>query len=492
MEIIDKLKRCAKAGLGYIKTLSNIQEAEIFVADNEQFTARVNFTSHIPCSGIQEPKSSASCGVGVRVVFEKDGKVMIGEGSEDRNISLEGVKLAVAKAMKNAVQDPSFRTLPRPVGEEPSLFNYHDPRVLAISSDDFVKMAEAVQEGALEEFSQRGFSSVDNLIIGGDVTIINEQVAVANTHGIDESDVSTILMANITVMIESRNAKGTGWASGTSLGNFNAKEAGRMAARSAMSTISGQKIRSGKYNVVLGPQPVCVIVSNLIASALSLGSFCMNTSPFCGQFGEIVLSKDLSIYDHGALPGAMASKRITCEGLPTGKVMLVDGGRLVGLLANTYWVNHPQNKFGVAVARNGFRFGGGGRHHRVMPGVDATNLVVEGVNPMSSQELIGLVGDGIYIGRLWYLYPINLGSGDFTGTIVADSYIIKDGKIQEPLLPNKVRLNDNWIRLFKDCVMGVSNKAVPTLVWAAEEMVVAPEIAIKDMSLEEIDLLLEG
>jgi PmbA protein len=190
----------------------------------------------------------------------------------------------------------------------------------------------------------------------------------------------------------------------------------------------------------------------------------------------------------------MASKSITCEGYPTGKTNLIENGKLVGLLSDTYWLNSPENQTGFTtkntVPRNGFRFGGGGRYFSGSPSVHATNLFVESSSPVPSRELIEMVGDGIYIGRLWYLYPINLGQGDFTGTIVADSYIIKGGVISDPLKPNKVRLNDNWLRLFQDHVIGVSNVAVPTLVWAGEEIVVAPEIALSDMSLEEIDVLM--
>ena len=59
-------------------------------------------------------------------------------------------------------------------------------------------------------------------------------------------------------------------------------------------------------------------------------------------------------------------------------------------------------------ARNGFRFGaGGGRQFDGPPGVAASNVVVEGEEPVSHEELLRTVGDGLYIGRIWYTYPIN-------------------------------------------------------------------------------------
>jgi len=67
-----------------------------------------------------------------------------------------------------------------------------------------------------------------------------------------------------------------------------------------------------------------------------------------------------------------------------------------------------------------------------------------------------MVGDGIYIGRIWYTYPINgLLAGDFTCTVVGDSYIIEGGKITEPLKPNSIRIADN-IRNLLNQVIGTT------------------------------------
>ncbi len=151
----------------------------------------------------------------------------------------------------------------------------------------------------------------------------------------------------------------------------------------------------------------------------------------------------LSVYDDGARGGLLGSKGLTCEGLPTGRTDLIRDGVLVGLLSNWYESQRLQRdpegpvKLGAtgAVAaqaltpRNGFRFGaGGGRRFDIRPGVAATNVVVEGRDPSSLPDLLRRVDHGLYIGRIWYTYPINsLRAGDFTCTVVADSYIIRDG-----------------------------------------------------------------
>jgi PmbA protein len=139
------------------------------------------------------------------------------------------------------------------------------------------------------------------------------------------------------------------------------------------------------------------------------------------------------------------------------------------------------------VPRNGFRFGaGGGRQFDSAPGVAATNVVVEGADAVSRDELLRRVGEGLYIGRIWYTYPINgLRAGDFTCTVVADSYMIRDGRLAEPLRANTIRINDN-IATFLHNVAGVTRDAKGTIVWAADEVVYAPEIAVTGVRVDAI------
>ncbi len=101
------------------------------------------------------------------------------------------------------------------------------------------------------------------------------------------------------------------------------------------------------------------------------------------------------------------------------------------------------------------------------------------------------MGEGIYIGRIWYTYPVNgLRAGDFTGTVVADSYVIRDGKLAEPIKPNTLRINENIHRALNG-VIGVSKQGKPTLVWAADEIVYAPEMAVEKVQLDAIGEYME-
>ena len=183
---------------------------------------------------------------------------------------------------------------------------------------------------------------------------------------------------------------------------------------------------------------------------------------------------------------AVGSKKVTCEGIPTGRTDLINNGFLVGFLANNYFSRKLENIFTSFVPRNGFRYQNGGRYHNVQPKICPTNIVIEGKEEVPNEALLTKINDGVYIGRIWYTYPINgLAAGDFTSTIVADSYIVKMGKIYKPLKPNTVRLNNNILDILNN-IIAVSSEKKQTIVWGGEEVVLAPEIAVEGVKLDSI------
>ena len=102
-----------------------------------------------------------------------------------------------------------------------------------------------------------------------------------------------------------------------------------------------------------------------------------------------------------------------------------------------------------------------------------------------------MVGDGVYIGRIWYTYPINgIATGDFSGTVVGDSYVIRNGRLAEPIKPNTLRMNDNVLRVINN-ILGVGSQRRPTIRWSSDQVTWAPELAVADFQLEEISEYME-
>ena len=60
----EQLKTCVSNGIDFVKKQKGVVDAEIFASWNEQITVRLNYTSDIPCNGVQEPKSTQVSGIG--------------------------------------------------------------------------------------------------------------------------------------------------------------------------------------------------------------------------------------------------------------------------------------------------------------------------------------------------------------------------------------------------------------------------------------------
>jgi PmbA protein len=514
---LTQLQRAVEEGLAFLRTQEDIEEAEVYVASNGILLTRLNYTSHIRCNGVEEPKSVVNYGVGVQAVFRDSGAGRkLGFGSETSDVTLDGVRSALDKARKGAVADPEFVSLARPAGEQRKLVDYHDPKLMEMKDDDLVASGWKVVNGALRVFetSETLLDSAGSperlhelgMIVSGDVTILQERMAIAS-YAMPEvqTDESTAIMSFITSMVEKEGSKGSGYSASTTLAGFT-EEAGREAAKAAVAGIGGVRLPTGDYKVVFGRQAAMELLHYLIMPGLSTGMFYAAGSPFMGKLGQQVASEKVTIIDDGSASGLVGSKGITDEGLPTGRTELVREGRLVGLLSNWYESQRiqrdPQAKVKLGadpgewasgfVPRNGFRFArGGGRHFDAQPGIHATNVLLPG-EIESTEKMCRLVGDGVYIGRIWYTYPVNgLRAGDFTGTVVADSYLIKDGRPAEPVRPNTLRINDNILKVLMN-VTGVSREGKPTLVWAADEIVYAPEIAVENVHIDSIAEYMEA
>jgi predicted Zn-dependent protease len=516
MTTTNDLKHAAEQGLAFLRTHDEIEEAEVFAAANGVLLTRLNYTSHIPCNGVEEPKSVVNYGIGVQAVF-KDGEARrIGFGSETSDVSIEGVRSALEKARKGASADPEFVSLARPTGEKRTLTDYADPAIMDVKDDALAEAGWRVLNGGLRVFetSESLTTLVERpekltelgLIISGDVTILQERMAICSTAMPEvQSDESTLVMSFITSMVEREESKGSGYAASTTLAGLT-DEAGREAAQNAIAGIGGVRLRTGDYNVVFGREAVMEILHYIVMPGLDTATFYAAASPFMGKLGQKVGSEKLTIVDDGAAKGLVGAKGITCEGLPTGRTELIKDGVLVGLLSNWYESQRIQRdpaakeKLGADPAewrqafapRNGFRFArGGGRHFDAQPGIHPTNVVLPGDVP-DTEAMCHLVGDGIYIGRIWYTYPVNgLRAGDFTGTVVADSYVIRDGKLAEPVKPNTLRINENVMNVLAN-VTGVSREGKPVLVWAADEIVYAPEVAVENVHIDAIAEYMEA
>jgi PmbA protein len=81
------LAQAASQALEMLRGQDDLAEAEVFVAANTSLVARIHFTSHIPCNGVEEPKSLDSVGIGIQAVFRAPDGLRLGFGSEPNDLT---------------------------------------------------------------------------------------------------------------------------------------------------------------------------------------------------------------------------------------------------------------------------------------------------------------------------------------------------------------------------------------------------------------------
>ncbi len=476
MVSLNELLDAVETGQNFLSRQKEIKEFEIFASANQLNVLRVAFATNVPNNALEDAKSMESFGLSVNVLL-KNG--LVGFGKSDADLSLAGIKNAFEKAKKNMVSDEDFKSFPSPKkgAKKRPVF---DKKIMVLDEGRAIQSAYDCLDGALSVLEKKKVNS--NLNITGEVNFLAEKMAIKNSNGVSAFDQTTVALSTLTTILEKNpDISGMWFDSATELKKLDTKKTGSVSAQKALSSLEPKKINSGEFDVVFGR----VAVAELLYSRFDVGlnAIDLKASPYVDRLNETVAVPELSIVDDGTLEGAIGTKAFTDEGLPTGKTQIIKNGKLVNFLSNDYY----SKKFGEKDFEplNGFRGGGPGRHHSSSPSVIPTNIVV-GKGKFSDEELIKEVKNGVFIGRLWYTYPVNgLSSADFTSTARGDSFLIENGEIKSSLVPNTVRINDNLDRIFKS-IIGIGKKQQATLAWGQDAVVVTPEIAVKNVRLERI------
>lgn len=507
----------ARAARALLAREKDLAQFEVYCASGEHRVARLAYTSDIPCRGVEELKAHVADGFALRIVMRRDARES-GMASEAGDFSLEALRAALARARSAAVVDPHLPGLPCEVPRRGWANGSRAPRNgadsveagrsgLARAGDaPLVEGAWRIVGGALAAFAKHRAAGgvAPGLVLGGDVSVMRDRMALVSSNFDDvRMETGAHFTCMVTALVESLGAKGTASAIGATAAEMRsaAARAGRDAVVRALALGSGERPASGVYRIVLGPQPVAELLNYMVVPSLSTGAFHAANSAYHGRFGAQVMDPRISLYDDPAAPRGAIRRRLTCEGLPARRTILVRDGQLKGLLSNFYdshrlaTDDHRAEKLGPLAGdavpfapRSGYRLGESAvRRYDSHPGSTATNVVMRTRGGASERELIRAVGEGIYVGRVWYTYPINgQRAGDFTCTVSGDSYLIRDGALAAALAPNALRINANIEQVFAR-PLAVGNRAQATLVWGAPEAYYATALAAGKIALTAIE-----
>lgn len=497
------LKKFVREATALLARERDLAAFEVYCSTSEHRVARLNYTSDIPSRGIEEFKSLNADGFALRLVMRRDPH-QTGSASEAGDFSLEAVRAAIRRARATTVVDPHFPGLPAEprklaLAKEPAgdLMRAKDGAIAAAAWQMIGGAISAFESGAPLKLPHPG------LVVGGDLSLIRDRIAIGGSALADiRGDESAHFVSSVTALVESLDAKGTATATGASLDEMRRAGArlGRDAVARALKLRHGERPPAGPYRVVLGPQPVAEIINYMVLGSLTTGAFYSATSAYHGRFGARVMDARLSLADDPLANRGPVRRRVTCEGLPALRTEMIREGRLVGLLSNFYDSHRlltdedraeklgPDARGPLAFpVRSGYRLGESpARRYDAHPGSTGTNVIMRARGGVGDRELVAAVGDGIYVGRIWYTYPINgQRAGDFTCTVSGDSYVIRNGRIAAPLAPNCFRVNANIEQVFAQ-PLALGKRSETAVVWGAPEAYFVPSLALDGIQLAQV------
>jgi len=491
----SELKSFTREAAAIVARDKDVAQFEIYCASGDNRIARLNYTSDIPCRGVEELKSHSADGFQIRIVTRRNAHE-VGTAYEAGDFSAEAIRAVLARAHRSTIVDPHFPGFP---AEPRKLATTKSEKSdLARASDaSLVDAAWSILRGAIGAFAR---AQHRGLVVGGDVSVFRDRIAMANSNFADiRTDESAHFSSSVTALIESLDAKGTASAVGRSVAEMRrvAARLGLDAAGRALGMHHGVRPEAKPYRVVLGPQPVAEILNYMILGSLTTGAFHAASSAYHGKLGAEVMDARLSLFDDPVMRSGAVIRAITCEGFPAKRVEMIRDGKLVGLMSNFYdshrlatdderaeKLGMPAEKVPIFPALNGYRLGeGGGRRFDQSPGSSGTNIVMKARAGIEDDAVIRKVRDGLYIGRVWYTYPINgQRAGDFTCTVSGDSYVIRGGRLAEPIAPNALRINSNIENVFR-AIIAAGKRSHSAIVWGSSESFHVPAIACEGITV---------
>ena len=210
--------------------------------------------------------------------------------------------------------------------------------------------------------------------------------------------------------------------------------------KTALEKFGGSQCQAGKYPTVLHSDIVADLMEYFLG-ACSSDEVQRKSSFLMGKLGAKVASSKLTIEEKPLTKNVFFSY-FDDEGVATQNKFMVKNG----VLKNYFYNLETAKKDGVQSTGNGSWAG-------AKIGIGYGNIFIK-PGKASFEELIAPIKEGVYITEIAGLGTgMNAESGDFS--CQADGFIIRDGKVAEPL--NLITLSGNLLKMLKD-LKGFSNR----------------------------------
>jgi TldD protein len=402
------------------KTLASVllSEATAFGADFAEIYLEDTLSSNLSMENgkIEERISTNGYGVGVRVL--KGLQSAYGYTSDLSKKSLIKLAQDVGKAFSGE------RVLtPPPL----SKVKVKETINLSARPAEVVSVTEKV---ALLTLANDTMASYDKRIVRTNVYLSDmvKKVTIFNTLGRQVEDTRRrARLYMIAVAAENGKFETAGEGPGASDGfdffteKIKIQEMALETAKSAITLLGAAECPSGKMPVVIGNGFGGVIFHEACGHPFEASAVSKKLSVFWDKLGKQVANPVVSAVDDGTIPFGWGSTNVDDEGFPTQRVQLIKDGVLTNFMIDQF------NGRRMNVEHNGHSRR---QNYKFEPTSRMTNTYIEN-GPHTVEQIIAATSYGLYAKKMGG-GSVNPATGEFNFA-VSEGYMIRDGKIAEPV-----------------------------------------------------------
>ena len=324
-------------------------------------------------------------GIGVRVARGK--RVAFASTTLASAKDLTPAVRGAMAGLKSVPEDPDFAGFAHGAGEG-TVPGVYDSATASTDVETFLESAQVFVETANETKSV----SVPKATF----RLQEYALRVVNSNGVDASHRGTLVYAYLTTKAGSGASVGEGIAHGVraSLREVDFAELGRTCARRAVDNREA-KAFPGKLTgtTIIDAQELGTLFLQSVGAALEGQNVHRKRSPWAGKVGQAVGGANVTVRDRPRLAGGMLSCAVDDEGSPTQDRVLVDAGRLVGFVADTYHAPLVGAEAGNAFRRSGSTLEGA----YLRPAENSVSNLVFEPGSKSVEDLVRSVDRGVFV-----------------------------------------------------------------------------------------------
>ena len=331
------------------------------------------------------------------------------------------VALDAVKGMHRQNQDAGHlggvELTPREV--PPTLFTSDNP-ILAISAAEKIALLRDIDRRA---------RAVDPLVVRVSANLFasHRTVLIADSDGALSADLRPQTEISVMIQVERGGKQSSG---NDSLGGrFGIADIGddridalvRRAVHRAIVNLDARPAPAGVMSVILGPGFPGVLLHEAVGHGLEGDAYRKHSSVFVDRMAQRIAAEGVTVVDNGTIPDRLGSLHFDDEGTPTQRNVLIEDGRMAGLM---------QDRMNAGLM-NARRTGNARREsysHLPMPRMTNTYLEAGHHDPA---EILRSVKNGIYAVAFGG-GQVDITSGQFNFS-ATEAYLIEDGRVTAPI-----------------------------------------------------------